>query len=89
MNALTVITAPTTALPTTILADLDADARQSLESPREWWTIICKPFARIKNVGLSSREESARPPSSMGIWHDDLMMAILDREYAGIQRGAA
>jgi RimJ/RimL family protein N-acetyltransferase len=24
-----------------------------------------------------------------GIWHDDLMMAILDREYAGIQRGDA
>jgi hypothetical protein len=32
MNALTVITAPATALPTTILADLDADARQSLSA---------------------------------------------------------
>jgi hypothetical protein len=32
MNALTVITEPTTPLPTTILAELDTDARQSLSA---------------------------------------------------------
>jgi RimJ/RimL family protein N-acetyltransferase len=37
----------------------------SIASPFGWSTTTCEPSARIRSAGLSSREESARPPSSM------------------------